>query len=148
MIHFTLEIRGRNSQRIRQALQIQPLFFIHFKNQLTGFSSEALDELAGYSWPDNVDELSELVESACRRAKGPVVETRDLPDQIRWAAHADAHPSQPDEPVELDELLASIEKELISRALRRCKGNKTQAARLLGLNRARFHRRVEYFGIS
>lgn len=116
--------------------------------QLSGFSSEALDELAGYGWPDNVDELSEFVELACQRAAGPVVETRDLPDQIHWAATADAHPPQTDHPIDLDKFLAGIEKELISRALRRCKGNKTQAARLLGLNRARFHRRLEYFGIS
>ena len=116
--------------------------------QLSGFSSEALDELAGYAWPDNIDELSELVELACRKAEGPVIDVRDLPAQIRWAATADAHPRQQDEPIDLDAFLAEIEKELMVRALRRCKGNKTQAAQLLGMNRARFHRRLEHFGIS
>ncbi|MFO7902427.1 MAG: helix-turn-helix domain-containing protein [Pirellulaceae bacterium] len=116
--------------------------------QLSGFSSEALDELAGYGWPDNVDQLSEVVELACRRARGSVVEVRDLPEQIHEAASADAHPPRVDEPIDLDDFLAGIEKELIVRALERCKGNKTRAARLLGVNRARFHRRLEYFGIS
>jgi DNA-binding NtrC family response regulator len=116
--------------------------------QLSGFSSEALDELAGYAWPDNIDELSELVESACRAAEGPAVETHDLPGQFHWATCADAHPPKTDEPIDLDAFLAGIEKELIVRALRRSKGNKTRAAQLLGLNRARFHRRLEHFGIS
>ena len=40
--------------------------------QLSGFSSEAIDELVGYRWPDNVDELSELVELSCRCGRGAV----------------------------------------------------------------------------
>jgi DNA-binding NtrC family response regulator len=117
-------------------------------HQLSGFSPEALDELAGYEWPENIDELSEVVELACRAAKGPVVEAEDLPRQIHWAATAAAHPPKPDEPIDLDAFLAGIEKELMVRALRRSKGNKTRAARLLGVNRARFHRRLEYFELS
>ncbi|MFW6168986.1 MAG: helix-turn-helix domain-containing protein [Planctomycetota bacterium] len=116
--------------------------------QLSGFSSEALDELAGYGWPDNVDQLSEIIELACRQAEGPVVDVRDLPQQIHAAVSADAHPRREDEPIDLDDFLAGIERELIVRALKRGKGNKTRAARLLGVNRARFHRRLEYFGIS
>lgn len=115
--------------------------------QLNGFSSEALDELAGYGWPDNLDQLSEFVESAYRRAKGPLVEVGDLPDEIHGAVTADAHPARMDEPIVLDDFLAGIEKEVIMRALKRAKGNKTRAAQLLGVNRARLHRRLEYFGL-
>ncbi len=116
--------------------------------QLSGFSAAAMDELAGYAWPDNIDELADLVELACRAAEGPVIEVGDLPAQIRWATTADAHPRQQDEPIVLDEFLAEIEQELMRRALRRCKGNKTRAARLLGINRARLLRRLGQFGIS
>lgn len=116
--------------------------------QLSGFAPEAVDELVGYHWPENVEELAELVESACKAAEGPVVERRDLPRPIQWARTADAHPKRPDEPIELDAFLAEIERELILRALRRCRGNKTKAAQLLGINRARFHRRLEHFRIK
>jgi DNA-binding NtrC family response regulator len=118
------------------------------QRQLSGFSPEAVDELAGYSWPENVDELSEVVELACERVTGTVVEVHHLPEQIGFAASADAHPRQEDEPIDLDEFLANIERELIQRALHRSKGNKTRAAWLLGINRARLHRRLEHFGIS
>ena len=43
--------------------------------------------------------------------------------------------------------MAEIEKELIQRALQRWKGNKTRAAKLLGMSRARLHRRIEFFGL-
>ncbi len=138
---------------LSQRLEDIPLlcqFFVEKLNaegdrQLSGFSSEALDELAGYAWPDNIDELADLVELACRAAEGPTIDIRDLPAPIRWATTADAHPRQQDEPIDLDEFLAEIEKELMLRALRRCKGNKTKAARLLGMNRARFLRRLGAF---
>ena len=116
--------------------------------QLAGFSSEALDELAGYTWPDNIDELSEVVELACESAEGPLIDVRDLPPQIDWSKQADAHPRRPDEPIEIDEFLATIEKEILERALQRTKGNKTRAASLVGMSRARFLRRLEHFGIS
>ncbi len=113
--------------------------------QLAGFTSEALDELAGYAWPENIDELAELVEAACRSSHGPVLDVGDLPAPIRWAAAADAHPRRVDEPIDLDQFLAGIEQELMRRAMQRSKGNKTKAARLLGVNRARFLRRWEQF---
>jgi DNA-binding NtrC family response regulator len=116
--------------------------------QLAGFSPEAVDELVGFPWPDNVDELADLVEKACAAAEGPLVETHDLPRSIQYARSADAHPRRKDEPIKLDEFLARIERELIVRALKRCKGNKTKAAKLLGVTRARLHRRVEHFGLS
>ncbi|NLX54442.1 MAG: sigma 54-interacting transcriptional regulator [Planctomycetaceae bacterium] len=115
--------------------------------QLSGFTAEALDELAVYQWPENVDELAEVVESACEAADGPFVEASQLPDKIRWALQAAAHPRREEPSIILEQFLEAIEKELIERALKRSKGNKTKAARLLGVSRARLHRRVEHFGL-
>ncbi len=116
--------------------------------QLGGFTSESLDALAAYPWPENVEELTSVVEWACRAADGPLVEPRHLPDKIHWAHQAAAHPRREEQPIVLAQLLEEIEKELMVRALKRAKGNKTKAARLLGVTRARFHRRLEYFGLS
>ncbi len=116
--------------------------------QLSGFTSEAIDELTVYPWPENVDELAEVVDLACQAADGPFVEARQLPDKIRWAHQAVAHPRREEQPIVLGQFLEDIEKELIVRAMKRAKGNKTKAARLLGVTRARFHRRLEHFGRS
>jgi DNA-binding NtrC family response regulator len=125
-------------------------YFVEQRNaqggrQLSGFTSEALDDLALYPWPENIEELADVVDRACQAAEGFWVESRHLPDVIRWANQSVAHPRRVEEPLVLDRLLADIEKELIERALRLAKGNKTKAARWLGLTRARFHRRLEHF---
>lgn len=118
------------------------------EKQLSGFSSEALDELSGYPWPENLDELSEVVEDACTRADGPYVFPADLDARIRWSADAVAHPRRTEEPVVLDAFLADVEKELLSRALAQARGNKTRAATLLSISRARFLRRLEQLQIE
>lgn len=116
--------------------------------QLSGFTPEALDELVAYPWPGNVDELVEFVAESCGKAVGPLVGTPDLPPRIRLAAEAAAFPPPADEQIVLDDFLAEIERELIERALVRAKQNRTKAASLLGMTRARLHRRLIQLGLA
>jgi len=116
--------------------------------QLSGFTAEALDQLAAYPWPENVDELAEAVQAAHAAAAGPLVQPGDLPEKLRVTAAADAHPPRADDTIVLPQFLAEIEKELLQRALRRTKGNKAKAARLLGLSRNRLLGRLKHFGIE
>ncbi|MHB8971168.1 MAG: AAA-type ATPase lid domain-containing protein [Pirellulaceae bacterium] len=123
-------------------------FNVQGGRQLSGFTSEALDLLSGYTWPENLDELADVVAHACQAADGPLVDSRHLPDKIRWAQQVVAHPRREADPIVLDQFLEEIEKELLARALKRAKGNKTKAAKLLGMTRARFHRRLDHFDLS
>ena len=116
--------------------------------QLAGFTPEALDALDGYPWPGNLDELAAVVAVAHQRARGPQIAVGDLPDEIHLAAAAAARPRKPEETIVLDEFLGRVERELIGRALRRAKGNKARAARLLGLTRPRLYRRMVQLGME
>lgn len=116
--------------------------------QLGGCTSDALDLLAQYAWPGNVAELAEMIAAACATAEGPLVAARDLPRRLHLAADAERYAARPDETIVLDEYLAEIEKELLRRALQRAKGNKTRAARLVGLTRPRFYRRLVQLGLE
>ncbi len=116
--------------------------------QLSGFAPAAMDELLQYTWPENVAELSTMVREACLRATGQLVQPADLPDRLHLAANADAHPRQPKESIDLDAFLAEIERELIERALRASRNNKTKAAELLGVNRPRLLRRLVQLGLA
>ena len=116
--------------------------------QLGGFSSEALDRLCAYGWPGNVAELAQVVAESHARASGRLIARDDLPERLRLAAEAAARPRRKEEPIQLDEFVARIERELIRRALARAKGNKTKAARLLGLNRPRLYRRMVQLGLA
>jgi DNA-binding NtrC family response regulator len=116
--------------------------------QVSGFTPEALDVLAGYAWPGNLDELAELARQAHQRAEGPFVTPHDLPQRIFLAADAARHARPPEETIVLEKFLAEIERELIERALAQAKGNKTKAAELLGMTRPRLYRRLVQLGLA
>jgi DNA-binding NtrC family response regulator len=118
------------------------------ERQISGFTPEALDCLAAYRWPGNVDELVRVVREAHAKAEGPQIGLADLPQQLHLAASAAAHPRRVEETIRLDEFLTRVEKELLSRAIARAKGNKTKAAALLGISRARLARRLEQLGLE
>ncbi len=111
--------------------------------QFSGLTTEAFDQLCALPWQGDVDELAELIGQACAQAEGPSIGLADLPKRVALLTSAAAHPPPaPDERIQLDEFLAEIEGELIQRAMERTGGNKTQAARLLGVNRARLIRKL------
>ena len=116
--------------------------------QLSGFSPEALDALAGYDWPGDLQELSELVAEAHAQAEGHQVQVRDLPGRLRLAADSSRFARKPDETIVLEQFMGEIERELIERALARARGNKAKAARLLGMTRPRLYRRLVQLGLE
>jgi DNA-binding NtrC family response regulator len=115
--------------------------------QLSGFAPAALELLATYDWPGNLDELEATVRHACQRATGPQVHVADLPDTFHLVLDAAAHPIRALESIRLDDFLAEIEKELLERAVQAARGNKSKAASLLGLSRQRLLRRLAHFGL-
>ena len=94
------------------------------------------------------DELAAIVRQSHEQAQGGEIAVRDLPNQIQWAAGAASYPPRTDETIMLEEFLARVEKELITRAMRRAKGNKSKAAKLLGLTRPRLYRRLVQLGME
>jgi len=118
------------------------------RRQLGGFTPAALDLMAGYARPGNLDEQAEAVAHAHRSAAGHEIDAADLPARLRLAAQAAARPRKPEETIVLDDFLGRVERELIRRALSRAKGNKARAARLLGLTRPRLYRRMVQLGIE
>jgi len=116
--------------------------------QVAGLSSEALDRLEAYPWPGNVDELNQVIDEAHRAAEGVEIVGGDLPPSIHLAHSAAARPRRDEETIVLEEFLARIERELLVRALRVAKGNKTKAARLLGMTRPKLYRRLVQLGLE
>ncbi|MBS0211078.1 MAG: sigma 54-interacting transcriptional regulator [Planctomycetes bacterium] len=116
--------------------------------QLAGFTDEALDQLCAYHWPDDLDELADVVGQAHAAAEGPRVSAADLPRRLYLAADAQRRARKPEETIVLEDFLGEIERELLVRALRRAKGNKTRAAKLLGMTRPRLYRRLVQLGLE
>jgi len=116
--------------------------------QLSGFHPAVLELFAGLPWKKNVAELAQAVHEACERATGTRVVIGDLPDWVHLAQHGTQHVPRAEQPIQLDAFLAEIEKDLLQRAMRRARGNKTRAAELLGVSRQRLIRRLIQLGLA
>jgi len=110
---------------------------------VAGFTAEAMEALMGHPWRGNLDELREVVAEAWTRAGDAWIGLKDLPPIIGWTADAEDFPVVPPEMSSLDDYLASIERELVTRAMQRARGNRAEAARLLGIPRARLLRKLD-----
>ena len=117
-------------------------FNLQSQKQFRGFRPEAIEQLVAYDYPGNVLELGEMVRQSCERATGSWIVAADLPERFRGNWQELARPAREEETIDLDEFLAGVEKEVLSRALTRARGNKSEAARLLGLSRPRLLRRL------
>ena len=111
------------------------------KRKIEGFTPAARKALFAYSWPGNIRELKNAVESAVVLARGSMIDKDDLPEQIRETGSGSRISF--DLPITLDE----AEKRLILETISYAKGNKTKAADLLGIGRKTLHRKLsEYSG--
>jgi transcriptional regulator with AAA-type ATPase domain len=115
--------------------------------QVGSFRSDALDLFALYSWPGELDQLREAIAAAHRAATSHEISAADLPKIVLYASGAAKHSRREPERIVLDELLASIEKEAIVRALVQTAGNKSEAAALVGMTRPRLYRRLIQLGL-
>lgn len=120
----------------------------HGPKQVARFSPDALGVLAVHTWPGNLDELAAIVRESHAQATAATIETADLPDWFHQSVRRHSGMRKPDERINLEKFLAEIERELIDRALRRSRGNKSKAAKLLGLNRPRLYRRMKELGFE
>ena len=103
--------------------------------RVTGLSPEAAERLLSYSWPGNVRELQNAIERAVALAQYDQVMVDDLPEKIR--AYRPSHVLiAADDPSELVPLEVA-ERRYILRVLESVGGNKTLAARVLGIGRRR-----------
>ncbi len=98
-------------------------------------ADEAMRLLMGYDWPGNVRELKNALEYAVIRARGAAIEADDLPPEILVSAS---------ESGELEVILGSDQEKLMA-ALDRARGNRREAAQLLGISRATLYRRLAQY---
>jgi DNA-binding NtrC family response regulator len=101
-------------------------------------SQEAMRRLMSYQWPGNVRQLENVIERAMAFSVGRgQIDVGDLPGELAADGSPSlmASPVLPDDGVDLNLVLASMERELIQRSLERTGGNKGRAARLLRIKR-------------
>ena len=103
-------------------------------------SDEAYGSLMAYPWPGNVRELRNAMEFAVIRCRGNEIRVSDLPPEVTPEVTEEESPPQDHLDVQRDE------KAELVRALKQTRGNRTRAAKILGLSRATFYRRLADYG--
>ena len=111
-----------------------------------GLTPEAAERLLAYDWPGNVRELRNCMERVVALMRGERVGVEDLPPKVRdyRSGHVLIAGDHPHELQPLEE----VERRYILRVVEACKGNKSQAARVLGIGRKTLYRRLVSFGVS
>ena len=129
-----------------------PLLARHFlerfsqKNhkKVKGFSPQAMDQMLRYGWPGNVRELMNAVERAVVMSRFEYIQPLDLPMEVQ-SVHSEneVDPSLliPDEGVSLEKM----EKETILKTLTSTSGNKSEAARRLGITRKTLRKKLKNY---
>jgi len=115
------------------------------KAEAKRLSAGSLKALMAYRWPGNVRELRNAMEVASLVARGEAIEPEDLPPGIVEGGipPSAAGPIPLPAPRTLDE----IERDAIRAALKETKGNKKEAAKILGIGVATLHRKVKEYSI-
>ena len=135
-------------QRKEDIRDLVNLFITRFAGDsgkpVRSISPEAMQILVSYHWPGNVRELQNIIERACALAKGAVLEAADIHLDLRPVKTSNGASGFLPEGMTLEHW----EDEMIQEALRRASGNKSQAARLLGLSRNALRYRLSKIGIA
>lgn len=141
-LYYRLNVVSVNLPPLRSRRIDIPLLTSYLLDKLTeraGKSSFSVDEqalsaLVDYDWPGNVRELENVLERAMILSENNKITLSDLPPEIIDDIDVDA-------PMEMnfDELVENYKRELINKALAKSNGNKSQAAKMLGISRNYFH---------
>jgi DNA-binding NtrC family response regulator len=151
-LYYRLNVVPLNIPALRERKQDIPFLANHFIRKLApdagckveSITPAAMEKLVEYHWPGNVRELENVIERSLVMAQGTQLDVADikLENAPRPKGHGDSHFLP--EGMSLDQ----YEQELIREALKRADGNKSQAARLLGLTRNALRYRLTQMGME
>jgi two-component system response regulator AtoC len=114
---------------------------------VAAYTSDVLDLLLHYRWPGNVRELRTAIEHAVVLSRSDKITPRDLPP---WVRNAPVSATQTARQLlaRNDLTVHEAEKELILLALKETEGNRTQAAKKLGMSRRNLHRKLREYNVQ
>jgi two-component system response regulator AtoC len=150
-LFYRLNVLRVRVPALRERRQDIPLLVDHFLagfaaslgKPVRGVTDDALEKLVAYAWPGNVRELENVIERAMILVRSDRIGVRDLPPNVIAPAQPPAQGGTPD--FSLRAARRSCETEAIQRALAATGGNRTHAARLLGIShRALLYKLKEY----
>jgi DNA-binding NtrC family response regulator len=155
---YRIEVIPIRVPPLRERTEDIPLLSQHFVTQyarrylraMEGISPEAMRRLMDYDWPGNIRELENCLARAVILSKKSFVSPEDLPGKIGRHASSRGKKSMAGpqgNPASPGPTLREMEIDLIINTLKRCQGNKTLAAKILGISRKGLYEKMTRLGI-
>jgi DNA-binding NtrC family response regulator len=147
VIHVELPpLRARVADILPLAQHFLQQFGSRSSKSVVGISPSAAEKLVSYAWPGNVRELQNCIERAVALTRFEQLSVDDLPDKIRdyRRSHVLLASDDPTELVPMEE----VERRYVRRVMEAVAGNKTAAARILGMDRKRLYRMLDRLEIE
>lgn len=141
-LYYRINVMSLELPPLRDRVGDIPLLVAHLLGPEWDIEDEALRVIERYHWPGNVRQLINAIERAKIMADDKLVRFRDLPREVATSRDVDSRPVT----LQADDL-SSIERAKVVEVLRREKGNKTRAARALGIDRRKLYRLLEKYQI-
>lgn len=158
-LFYRIEVISITLPPLRDRREDIPLLVDHFvrrftqqyKSKVEGLDAGALDILQGHTWPGNVRELENCLARAVILSKGPLVQPQDLsikPDAEGIKPYPPETANQGPDLPRPGLKMKDMERELIRRTLLSCAGNKSEAAKMLGISRKALYEKLEKFKLN
>ncbi len=134
-------LRSRGNDVLLIARDLLNHFARQMNKNVNGFQESVAERLMNYDWPGNVRELRNVIERAVALTEFEKLVVDDLPEKVRDYRQSTFR-IDIDNPAEL-QTLEAVERNYIHRVLESVKGNRTEAARILGVDRKTLYRRLK-----
>ncbi|HEY7217909.1 MAG TPA: sigma-54 dependent transcriptional regulator [Candidatus Binatia bacterium] len=152
-LYYRLNVIRIDLPPLRERVEDIPLLVDHFiekfalkvQRKVNGIEKDALALLVRHPWPGNVRELEHTIERAVLLGRTSTIGVNDLPPQLRAR---DQRRLPLTEAVARSFTLRDLEREYIERILETTNGNKTEAAKILGVDRTTLYRKLEEFKLK
>lgn len=155
-LYFRLNVVELWAPPLRDRLNDVPLLALNFLSEfaientkaITDFTAEALEAMIRYNWPGNVRELRTAVEHAVVLSKSEMIQLTDLPHSVQSRGVIQNEVQLNNPIIEKGVTLEEAEKQLIVRTIKECRGNRTAAAKKVGISRRTLHRKLHRYGLE
>lgn len=153
-LYYRLNVIQIEIPPLRDRIDDIPLLAEHILKQLADsialpnkkLSNDTIHVLRNHHWPGNIRELRNVLERSFILCKENTIQVEHLPDYLSKKAVHNAF--EEEDSLLLKDIIARVEKEAIKRAIEESKGNKSMAAKLLGIHRTALYKKIEIYDID
>ena len=147
-LYYRLAVLEIEVPALRSRRSDIPLLVAHALNgsHARAVSEEAMARLIGREWPGNVRELFHVVRRAAALCDGEIIDAHHLPEVALASDTSLAH--SPYAGMPMREAVGALERDLLRAALERARGNRTLAAKLLGIARPHLYAKLDEHGLA